>query len=49
MAERVAPEAMDKVRLGDVLRRRELLDLRAATMTDETRSPPNAGAEARGM
>jgi hypothetical protein len=33
MAERVAPEAMDKVRVGDVLRRRELQDLRAAAMT----------------
>jgi hypothetical protein len=33
MAERVAPEAMDKVRVGDVLARRELRDLRAAAMT----------------
>lgn len=33
MAERVAPDAMGKVRVCDVLTRRELLDLRAATMT----------------
>jgi hypothetical protein len=32
MAERVGPAAMDKVRVGDVLRRRELQDLRAAAM-----------------
>jgi hypothetical protein len=32
MAERVAPEAVAKVRVGDLLRRRELQDLRAAAM-----------------
>jgi hypothetical protein len=32
MAERVPTEAMDKVRVGDVLARRELRDLRAAAM-----------------
>lgn len=32
MAERVAPEAMAKARVRDVLTQRELLDLRAAAM-----------------